>query len=171
MALSEDFKEAVANNNTTRVRIMIKDNLIYDPSGKEFEEMLKYAKTALPTLMDEHDGEDFKSSDEWDEDYLNELMVTVVSNFSAERLEQLKKMVKKLYGKVAEPQSSKERSTKDRLDKKEGNISGTKAAGACVAVVGTGILIGGLIVADMPIVVPIIGGVAIGVGSYLFFKE
>ena len=37
--------------------------------------------------------------------------------------------------------------------------------------VGAGLLIGGLIIADAPIEVPIIGGVAIGVGVYLFFRK
>ena len=75
MALSDDFKEAVLQNKKTKVRIMMKDSLLMDSTGATFDEMANYA--AKPGFMDEHDGEVFKPSAEWNEDYLNEQMVAV----------------------------------------------------------------------------------------------
>lgn len=87
MALTEEFIEAVGNGKKTRVRIMLKDIMLVDPSLKTFNEMLTYAEKNLSDLYDEHDGEELISdSTEWDEDYMNQQMVAVVTNFSKERI-------------------------------------------------------------------------------------
>ena len=57
MALTSEFKDAVQNQNKVRVRIMLKDSLLLDPSGDNFQQMLDYAKVQIPSLVDEHDGE------------------------------------------------------------------------------------------------------------------
>ena len=44
MALSNEFKDAVEQGKTTLVKIMLKDSLLLDKSGREFDEMLAYAK-------------------------------------------------------------------------------------------------------------------------------
>ena len=94
MALTSEFKDAVQNQNKVRVRIMLKDSLLLDPSGDNFQQMLDYAKVQMLSLMDEHDGEVFKTADQWDETYLNEQMVAVVNNFSEDRL--ANKMIRRL---------------------------------------------------------------------------
>ena len=57
MALTNEFIDAVANNKKTRVRIMLKDIMLVDPSMKAFNEMLSYAESNMDNLYDEHDGE------------------------------------------------------------------------------------------------------------------
>ncbi len=170
MALSDDFKAAVSQDKKTKVRIMMKDSLLLDPTGATFDEMANYA--AKPIFMDEHDGEVFKTSDEWDEDYLNEQMVAVVNNFSAERIDLLKRMVKKLYVKVNEPSidDKKADSTHNKDFVQKTSAPSIKVAGGIVALLGAGALTYGIVV-EAPIIVPAIGGVAIAAGAFMLLKK
>lgn len=170
MALSDDFKEAVLQNKKTKVRIMMKDSLLMDSTGATFDEMANYA--AKPGFMDEHDGEVFKPSAEWNEDYLNEQMVAVVNNFSAERIDLLKKMVKKLYEKDSEPNGNSEKTNhiNNQDYAQKASAPAVKVASGIVATLGAGTLIYG-IVAETPIIVPVIGGVAIAAGAFMLLKK
>ncbi len=173
MALSKDFIEAVEQQKTTRVRIMLKDSLLLDPSCKEFDEMLAYANSNMDSLIEMHDGEQFIPSDEWDENYLNDEMVIVVRNFSIERIELLKRIVKKLYSGKEEsaPRQNTDSAPVADDDANNTNSGSTKTAGGIFAAVGAGLVIGGLVISDVPIVVPIAGGIAIGIGAYLFLRD
>ena len=55
MALTNAFHEAVSTGNVRRVRIMMKDSLLVDPSFREFNEMERAAAT-MHKLYDVHDG-------------------------------------------------------------------------------------------------------------------
>ena len=55
MAITSEFMEAVNNGNRTRVRIMLKDIMLVDPTMEKFDEMLKYASSKMNDLYDEHD--------------------------------------------------------------------------------------------------------------------
>lgn len=105
MSLTKDFMEAVEEGKVLRVRIMLKDSLLLDPTGRDFTEMLAYARARLPELLTPHDGEVFRPAEEWSEDYLNDEMVKVLDNFSLERLEHLQQLVKKLYASQKEEQT------------------------------------------------------------------
>jgi hypothetical protein len=100
MALSKEFTDAVQSGRSTLVRIMLKDSLLFDPTAAQFNEMEKYASDKMHDLFDEHNGEvlNYETSS-WDEEYLNKQMVIVVNNFSKERINLLKQMVRKLYVK------------------------------------------------------------------------
>ena len=173
MAVSVAFMEAVEQNNTTRARIMMKDSLLLDSSGNEFVEMLKYAKDNMQGVIDEHDGEVLKPSSEWSEDYLNDQMVKVVNNFSDERINLLRDMVKALYSekKASRIENVNSYNYSGGSTQSENGVAGIKMAGACIAGAGAVALICGIAIADVPIAVPITGGVAIGVGAYLFLKK
>ena len=173
LALSNEFKEAVDQEKTTRVKIMLKDSLLLDKSCKEFDEMLDYANSRIGALVEEHDGEQFKSREDWNEDYLNDEMVAVVNNFSKERLDLLKSIIKKLYPDRGNEAIGEEGRTNAATNTsgRNGEMSSTKIAGGVVALVGTGLLVGGLVVAEAPIAVSILGGVTIGVGACLLFKK
>lgn len=172
MAISNDFKEAVEQNKTTRVRIMMKDSLLLDPTGVKFDEMLQYAKNYNPEIMDSHDGEVFKECEKWDDDYYDEQMVQVVNNFSTERIDLLKRMAQSRNKKKNEPENkASSMNSETATMKTRETISGTRIAGGAVALVGAGLLIGGLVVSEAPIAVPIIGGVVIVAGAALIFKK
>lgn len=96
MAVTNEFRDAVAAQNIRRVRIMMKDSLLIDPTGGSFDEMAEAAE-GLAGLYDEHDGRELAEDESaWDEDYMDRLMVQAVGNFSHERLEHLKKVLRRL---------------------------------------------------------------------------
>lgn len=169
MALTSDFKDAVQNDKVTRVRIMLKDSLLLSSGGDEFQQMLDYAKGHMPKLMDEHDGERLKNLDEWDEEYLNEQMVTVVNNFSKERIDLLVNMAKKMYKpQVTRTQLGASKSNYSSSDTKgSGELSSMQKAGMAVATVGAVTVIAGLAI-KAPIVFTIVGGAAVVTGGAMY---
>lgn len=95
--ITANFQAAVRDDNLMRVHIMMKDSLLTDPSFRTFAEM-EQAASGMEGLYVPHDGT-VLSLDEatWTKDYMNELLVDVVDNFSRERIEHLKKVVQKLH--------------------------------------------------------------------------
>ncbi|MHC1685931.1 MAG: hypothetical protein AB6733_23875 [Clostridiaceae bacterium] len=106
MALTSAFKEAVSTGNVRRVRIMMKDSMLNDPTFSEFNAM-KNAAQDLSGLYDRHDGRNLNyDKSTWDDSYMNELMVQIVGNFSHERVEHLQDVVKYLRPTRSQSQES-----------------------------------------------------------------
>lgn len=96
MALTNAFYEAVNSSNVRRVRIMMKNSLLVDPTFDEFYEMEK-AASSMEDLYDEHDGKEFiEDRSQWNDGYMDKIMVKVLSNFSHERIEHIKDVVRYL---------------------------------------------------------------------------
>lgn len=165
MKITNEFREAVESQKKIRVRIMLKDSMLVDPSMKQFDEMLDFAKANISDLFDEHNDEILKyDSSQWNESYLNNEMVVVVNNFSKERLELLRNMVKYIYrDKVKRINESNKYKNTTTVTRKQVGI-GVTATGAVATVAGIcihhGLLIaGGIVVA------------AVGVGVIATSKE
>lgn len=177
MALTNAFKEAVSTGNVRRVRIMMKDSMLNDPTFSEFNAM-KNAAQDLSGLYDTHDGRTLNyDRSTWADSYMNELMVQIVGNFSHERVEHLQDVVKHLR---PTSEQSKERHSnskrvvdsetrngqtytqdttreKQKYHDQENNFDrGTKIIGGAVI----GAVAGGAIAAVAS--ASVIGGVAIG---------
>ena len=100
MPVTSDFKNAVHDKNVRRVRIMMKDSLIRDPSFTEFDEMSREAEKGLGagTLYDKHDGESFSlNKSDWNKTYMNNQMVDLMYNFSRDRINHLKAVCSLIY--------------------------------------------------------------------------
>lgn len=96
MALTNAFYEAVSSGNIQRVRIMMKNSMLVDPTFSEFYEM-ENTSQGLEGLYDTHDGRNLNYDKKtWDDSYMSKLMVQIVGNFSYERVEHLKDVVKYL---------------------------------------------------------------------------
>lgn len=94
MALTNAFYEAVSSGNIQRVRIMMKNSMLVDPTFSEFHEMENAAQD-LSELYDTHDGRNLNyDKNMWDDSYMNDLMVQIVSNFSTDRVKHLQDVVK-----------------------------------------------------------------------------
>ncbi|MFG6368797.1 MAG: hypothetical protein K1W16_10305 [Lachnospiraceae bacterium] len=171
MALTNAFYEAVTAGNTRRVRIMMKDSLLVDPSFREFYEMEK-AAAALHGLYDVHDGRAFEENKNyWDSNYMDKQMVQLIRNFSKQRIAHVKEIVRYLYPvtkasysnagnegtkytpKEREHMSYQEKKQQDQLD---GSYLGPKVATGAIA----GGVFGG--VAASIAGVTIVGGVIVG---------
>lgn len=140
MAITKEFIEAVESGKTLRVRIMLKDILLVDPTAAKFDEMEAYATSVLGNIYDEHDGETLNYDvTGWNEDYLNEQMVEVVNNFSKERVELLKGMVRHIYRdkvqKIRNDEASAHTQEKHTVSQKHIGV-GVTVAGAALAVAG-----------------------------------
>lgn len=138
MAVTNEFTEAVQAGDVLLVRIMLKDSLLVDPTAAQFDEMEQYAKGKIPNIYMEHDGEALSFDvTVWNESYLNAQMVAVVSNFSRERIDLLKSMVRHLYpAKVCKLQSERDSASKSRVSTRKQVGIGVAVAGAVVAATG-----------------------------------
>lgn len=155
MTFPKEFLKAVENKKILRIRIMLKDSLLVDPTAAIFDEMVAYVESQIGTIYDVHDGELLKFDEaEWDKDYLNELMVEVVNNFSEDRIALLKKMVVYLFPeKVAKVLGSEHTPQQVSI-----NLSKRKTAGIGVTAAGAAIAVAGVVTSHTFVVV---GGVAV----------
>ena len=104
MAITSAFRNAVSAGDVKGIRIMMKDSLFVDTSFREFTDMENLAQS-VPGLYDNYDGQELiEDSSKWDDDYMSDMRVQVVYNFSRERLEHLKKVVRHLRPAPARPQ-------------------------------------------------------------------
>ena len=96
MSLTGAFYEAIQSGNVVRVRIMMKNSLLSDPSFAEFAEMER-AAASMSGLYDQYDGGELISDkSQWTNSYMDKLMVKLISNFSPERISHLKEVVRYL---------------------------------------------------------------------------
>ena len=61
MEISDDFINAVENRNILRVKLILKNSFIIDPTGETFNKLLEFTLNKIPDLFDKHDGELFKA--------------------------------------------------------------------------------------------------------------
>ena len=173
MALTNAFYDAIQSGNVRRVRIMMQDSLLVDPTFAEFNAMEK-AASSMAGLYDEHDGKELtEDCNLWDDDYMDKVMVKVLSNISHERIDHLKEVVRYLRPVTKTVAPKKEQTShqtysttqkgsyeeEKRRCQERGDYLGAKiGAGAVV-----GAAVGGVIasVASAP-VAGVVGGVAAG---------
>lgn len=106
MTVEESINKAVSEGDIKSIRIMMKNSLLVDPSFAEFDEMSMIAGN-MPGLYDEHDGRELnRDKSAWNDDYMNKLLVQVVGNFSRERLNHLKEVIRHLRPVAASRQQS-----------------------------------------------------------------
>lgn len=100
--VSPEFKAVISKKNLLRVRIMLKDSFVVDPTFVQLDEMLSYAKNNLPGLLVPYDGGYLENDSlKWDCDMMNEELVQLVTNFSEARINHLKKVVAKVMAAKA----------------------------------------------------------------------
>lgn len=160
MAVTNDFKEAVKSRKMMRVHIMLKDSLLVDPTGTQFDEMERYAVEELGDIYTEHDGDKLNYDvASWNEDYLNEQMVAIINCFSKERIGLLKSMVRYLYkDKASKICTERDKASTTHPIKR-------RQIGTVVNVVGAALTVAGICTAQTALtiggVVVIFGGVAL----------
>ena len=175
MALTQAFYDAVLSNDILSVRIMMKDSMLLDPSFQDFDKMAESAKS-MSGLFDVHDGEKFiDDRSKWNADYMNMLMVRVVRNFSHERINHLKEVVRYLrpytppktqttYTQskktMANSQPKLSYQEQKRIDQENGSYRGPKiAAGAVIGAVAGGVVAS---FANITVVGGVLVGAAVG---------
>ena len=82
--MKANYKDAVDNKDVNTVRIALSSELMKDPSGDSFLEMLNYAEKYLNNLYEIDNGNfQEKPSSEWNQDYLFDLKNKLLFNFSS----------------------------------------------------------------------------------------
>lgn len=180
MEFSNAFYEAVKNGQVRKIRIMLKDSLLVDPTFERFREMER-AASAVDGLYDVHDSRPFEENSElWDDDYMNKIMVQVVGNFSHERVEHLKKVVRKLRPVTEQKETaSSHRQTESyrngksayqaqkQRDQSAGNYRETKIVAGAVVCGAIGCAVGAVAASSAAVgaTVGAVGGAVIGAAA------
>ncbi|QWH39343.1 hypothetical protein EXW53_21680 [Bacillus mycoides] len=120
--ITEQFKAAVRSKDVERVKIMLKNSLMQDLTFNQFKKMLDYTLKFLPNIIEEHDGEIFKSKSDWTKQYASAIKSDLVDNFSAERIEHIKEVQRFSY---ADSNSNQKASPIPKNDRQPSDESGT----------------------------------------------
>ena len=150
MAITDAFRKAVSAGDIRYIRIMMKDSLLGDVTFNEFDEMDKLARTVPGLYDDEHDGRGFEEDrSKWNDGYMNTLMVEVIDNFSIERVEHLKDVVRYLRPVTrpsVSPKPASSRGTKIVAGAAGGGVIGGVIAGIAGGSVIIGAIAGAVVV-------------------------
>lgn len=102
------FIRAVDNNDISMVRAFVSNEMLLDPRGKSFDEMLSFAESKFSNLYEIDNGVKFTfDQSQWNEDILFKIKNELDVNFSRERI-QIYKLVAKTVLKEKAAQLDKE---------------------------------------------------------------
>lgn len=168
--MKQDFINAVAEKNLAKVRISLTNELLLDPRGVTFSEMLSYAMAQLTDLFEENKAADYSvpSKDEWNEDFLFIVKNDLDFNFSREKLAFYEEVVKTVGRNKAEniEMEEKTHTKKAGEEKDKHSINKTyvtiSAGGATLAIIG---------LAAGKTLLTVVGGVALVVGGVLLLND
>lgn len=149
------FIKAVEEGDIISTRLFISNEMMLDPRGKSFHDMISYAESKLPNLYDSHDGKDYSiPEEEWNEAFLFSIKNDLDTNFSQDRLSLYEKVAKVVLKEKAENLEREEAAAKvvqeshdsqsddnraypkDQQQGKKKLYEGLAVGGAVVAVVG-----------------------------------
>lgn len=123
--MKQRYIDAVTGRNIVKVRIMLADELLLDPRGKTFKEMLAYAKQNLPNLFEDNKEANFVISPDrstWDIDLVSEIKQDLISNFSVEKLALFQEVAMEVGKEKAKALADEE----DRMRSSFGGTSNTR---------------------------------------------
>ena len=102
--MKSEFKIAVANKDIAKVRISLSNELLLDPRGGTFHEMLLFAQQNISNLFDEHNELKYSipPQDKWDESFMYRVKNDLDFNFSMEKLTLYESVVKFVGKKKAD---------------------------------------------------------------------
>ena len=85
--MKKSFITAVESKDLVMVRVFLANELMLDPRGKSYNEMLSFAKAKLENLFEPDNGTSYPQEEgNWNEDLLFMVKNDLGSNFSEERL-------------------------------------------------------------------------------------
>ena len=117
--MKQKYIDAVAEHKLIKVRMMLADELLLDPRGETFKEMLEYAKNNLPDLFETNKVSNYEISlDEstWNIELASTIKQDLISNFSIEKLALFEKVARKIGEGKAKTLNEEERRERYRLD-------------------------------------------------------
>ena len=169
--MKQKFIESVKSGDVRKVRLSLSNELLLDPRGKAFAEMLNYAKANLSNLFEENREARYEvlPKEQWDEDFLFTVKNDLDSNFSVEKLAFYQAVIE-IVGKDkmasldeedknAKMQKSSSHRSREKAQRSKKTVSMSVATGGAVltivglcvgktllTLVGGAVLIGGVLI-------------------------
>lgn len=168
--MKNQFIEAVKSHDLISVRLFLSNELLLDPRGNSFDEMLKLAEDQCPDLY-ENEASSFvlrKNSNQWDQEYLNELKNEVDTHFRKDTLHHYKEVAKfVLKDKASNLDNEEKQKPRFVISEKEKDTYQKVAYGSLIGG-GATIAITGLCLSKWTMAG--FGLVCIAAGGYLVYK-
>lgn len=166
------FKKMVDNGDLEGVRISLGSEMMLDPRGDSFKEMLAYAEKAFPDLYESHNGEALDlDCDKWTEDHLFKTRNALDENFSKERLDYYFKVAKVVLKDKAETLDRETRLASRTTTNGTTKTSKPTVTTPSVCLTAGGVIIGGLgLILSKPIITTV-GMVGAIVGVYKMYND
>ena len=170
--ITEKVKSCVNQNDKKSLYIILSDYLIED--FKKFDENIKYIQKYIDIFV-KHDQKQLEEDKEkWNENYLFLEKGRLITNFSKERVEHIKNIIKKLY-----PEKNKEIPTSTTYStgtnkKRKATINKKTSDDDIIPkiAIGTGVVIAGVGLLSLKISLIAMGAVvAVGGVVYKYNKE
>ena len=182
--MKEKFKNAVDAGDIILARIFIANELMLDPRGSTFKEMLEYAEPRFPELYQTDDGKNYPQDElSWDENFLFQLKNDLDFNFSQAKVRfyekvakvVLKEKARNLDREEAERKRSQQRSNggyhsgSDGRSRKGDNMDSTKTVHTTIAAGGAAAVVAGLILER--VLLSTLGAAGLIIGGILLYKD
>lgn len=172
------FTKAVENGDIENVRLFLSNELMLDPRGDSFHEMLNYATTRLNGLFVADDGNrSEKDPSEWDEDFMFKVKNELDMNFSREKLSYYEKVAKQVLKEKAQEMDAEDaRSRNNNSESVNHNQQQTTEEPFDRKKVYTGVTVGGAVLTIVGLcasstITTILGACAAVGGGYMLYKE
>lgn len=133
--MKQKYIDAVAEHRLVKVRMMLADELLLDPRGETFTEMLEYAKNNLSDLFEPNKVSNYEiplDENSWDIELASTIKQDLISNFSIEKLALFEKVARKIGEGKARTLNEEERRERYRSDdtsntRRTSNTSGSSS--------------------------------------------
>ncbi|MBR5656203.1 MAG: hypothetical protein IKW98_05915 [Prevotella sp.] len=176
--MRKQFLDAVYEQDLMSVRLFLSNELIIDPRGRTFDEMLLYAEKNLPNLYEDCDTSFsvIYDSSKWDQQYLNEVKNELDVHFSQNLLNHYKDVVLYVLKEKADciteqEQFGKEQDNSNVNHTVRNNIAcGTLLVGGAALSV-TGLYLTKYLMVKAGAVCLLTGGSCLLAGGYLVYKQ
>ena len=100
MEISDGLKRSIETHDIVGARSSFYTIILSDPefTTNRFDEAITYVKErGFTDIFDEHDGEELKNSNKWNETYFDFMASKLQDNFSEKRIQYLKEIARYLY--------------------------------------------------------------------------
>lgn len=146
--MRQQFIDDVKGGDLISVRLTLTNELMLDPRGGSFEEMLRFAETNMSDLYENDNNKSFSSNEaDWNKELLYDLKNELDYNFSRNKLDLYRKIIKVVLREKAQSMEAEQRESNshnntterdDATQQDKPNTDGKKLiyGGVAVAIVG-----------------------------------
>lgn len=176
--MKDKFKKAVESGDISEVRLFLSNELMLDPRGASFHEMLSYAERQMDNLFEPDNGQRSETDTAlWDKDFLYQIKNELDDNFSREKLNYYEKVVKHvLKDKARQLDAEEVKQQQQRSENQECEQQTDNWFENHKKEVYTGVTVGGAVLTTIGLCVSkaaltTLGVVGLAVGGYMLYKE